>query len=92
MFLPILRYTLKEKRSAKDSSTDVYAIFLFCFFLCDFLYKSICFGYLSMQFKWIPTTFAFKKYTGCNLKTMELLDCALIGVYAVIRLNTVCEK
>ena len=42
-----------------------------------------------MQFKWVPTTFAFKKYTGCNLKTTELLDCALIGVCAVIRSNTV---
>ena len=30
-----------------------------------------------------------KKYTGCNLKTMEFLDCALIGGCAVIRLNTV---
>ena len=30
-----------------------------------------------------------KKYTGCNLKTMELLDCSLIGACAVIRLNTV---
>ena len=30
-----------------------------------------------------------KKYTGCNLKTMELHDCALIWVCAVIRLNTV---
>ena len=30
-----------------------------------------------------------KKYTGCNLKTTEWLDCALIGVYAVIRSNTV---
>ena len=29
-----------------------------------------------------------KKYTDCNLKTMELLECALIGVCAVIRLNT----
>ena len=26
-----------------------------------------------------------KKYTGCSLKTMELLDSALIGVCAVIR-------
>ena len=33
-----------------------------------------------------------KKYTGYNLKTMELLDCALIGVCAVIRSNTVCKK
>ena len=30
-----------------------------------------------------------KKYTGCNLKTTELLDCALVGVCAVIRLNMV---
>ena len=30
-----------------------------------------------------------KKYTGYNLKTMDLLDCALIGVCAVIRSNTV---
>ena len=30
-----------------------------------------------------------KNYTGCNLKTMKLLDCALIGVCVVIRLNTV---
>ena len=26
-----------------------------------------------------------KKYTGCNLKTTGFLDCALIGVCAVIR-------
>ena len=43
----------------------------------------------SMQFKWVPTTVAFKKYTGCNLNATELLDCALIGVCAVIRSNTV---
>ena len=30
-----------------------------------------------------------KKYTGCNLKTTELLDYVLIGVCAVIRSNTV---
>ena len=30
-----------------------------------------------------------KKYPGCNLKTTELLDCALIGVCAVIRSNRV---
>ena len=30
-----------------------------------------------------------KKYTCCNLKTAELFDCVLIGVCAVIRLNTV---
>ena len=30
-----------------------------------------------------------KKYTGCNLKTTEFLDCSLIGICAVIRSNTV---
>ena len=30
-----------------------------------------------------------KKYTGYNLKTTEFLDCALRGVCAVIRSNTV---
>ena len=30
------------------------------------------------------------KNTDCNLKTMALLDCALIEVCALIRLNTVC--
>ena len=30
-----------------------------------------------------------KKYTGCNLKTTELLDCVLIGVCVVIRSNMV---
>ena len=30
-----------------------------------------------------------KNYTGCNLKTTQLLDCALIGACAVIRWNTV---
>ena len=30
-----------------------------------------------------------KNYTGCNLKTTKLLDCALIGVCVVIRLNTI---
>ena len=30
-----------------------------------------------------------KKYTGCNLKTTEFLDCALIGVCVVNRSNTV---
>ena len=32
---------------------------------------------------------ADKKYTGCNLKTMELPDCVLIGICVVIKSNTV---
>ena len=30
-----------------------------------------------------------KEYSSWNLKTMELLDCVLIGVCAVLRSNTV---
>ena len=33
-----------------------------------------------------------KKYTGCNLKSTELLDCALIWVCAITWLNTVYIK
>ena len=32
------------------------------------------------------------KYTGCNLNTTELLDCAPIGVCAIIRSNMVCSR
>ena len=32
-----------------------------------------------------------KTYTGCNLKTMELFDCALIGAFVAIRSNQVYE-
>ena len=65
------------------------------FLFCDFLYKSICCGYsfeLHRQVDAIQmgtTTFAFKTYISCNLKATELLHCALIGVCAVIRSNTV---
>ena len=71
------------------------------FFSSDFLYKGICCGYsfeLHRQVDAIQiSTYNIclykeidKKYAGCNLKTTELLDCALIGVCAVIRSNTVC--
>ena len=48
----------------------------------------------SMQFKWVPTTYAFMKMLtkttlAVFLKTTESLDYMLIGVCAVIRLNTV---
>ena len=32
-----------------------------------------------------------KNYSSCNLKITELLDCALIGACAVIRLNKVAK-
>ena len=68
----------------------------FCGFFSDCLYKSICYGYsfkLHRQVEAIQmgthNICLFKQvdkmYQGCNLKTMELLDCALIRVCAVIR-------
>ena len=69
------------------------------FFFSNFIYKGICCGYsfeLHLQVNAIQMSThniclykeVKKKYTGCNLKTTEFLDCALIGVCAVIRSNT----
>ena len=72
----------------------------FCGFFSDYLYKSICYGYsfeLHRQANAIQMGThniclykeVDKKFTDSNLKTTELLDCALIGVCAVIRSNMV---
>ena len=50
-------------------------------FFSDFLYKDICCGYsfvLGTQNKCLYKEVK-KKYTGCNLKTAEFIDYALIG-------------
>ena len=68
----------------------------------DFLYKGICCGYsfeLHRQVDAIQMSThnislckeVNKRYTDCYLKTTKFLDCALIGVCAVIRSNTVCK-
>ena len=73
---------------------------MFMPFFSEFLYKSICCGYsfeLHRQVDAIQMgTHSIgiykevaKQYTSCNPKSTELLDCALIGVCAVIRSNTV---
>ena len=72
----------------------------FCGLFSDFLYKSICCGYsfelhrqvdaIQMGTHNICLYKVDKKYTGCNMKTTELLDCALIGC-VVIRSNTVIK-
>ena len=66
----------------------------------DFLYRSTCCG-CSFEFHLQVDAIQMgthniclykednKKYTVHDLKTMELLDCALVGVCAVIRSNTV---
>ena len=69
-------------------------------FFSDFLYKSICCGYpfelhrqvAAIQRGTLNICCLYKevdkKYTGCNLKITELLDCVLIGICAVIRSST----
>ena len=57
--------TLKY-RSAKDSSNDAYAISLCFLFLISFIKAYVVGTHLncvdkSMQFKWVPTTYAFLK-------------------------------
>ena len=69
------------------------------FFFLTFFIKAYVVGTHSncinkwLQFKWVPTTYAFIKKQikmhGYNLKTMELCNCALIGVCVVNRSNTV---
>ena len=85
-----------KKKSVKDLLNDVYANFF-----SDFLYKSICCGYPFELHRQVDTIQmgthnicclykeVDKKYTWCNLKTTELLSCALIGVCAVFRVNAV---
>ena len=65
-----------------------------CFF-SDFLYESICCGYPFKLHRQVDAVQigthnirlykeVNKKYTDCSLKTMELLDCVLTGVSAVL--------
>ena len=79
----------------KKDQKRTYLMMIMRFF-SDFLYKGICCGCsfeLHRQVNAIQMSThniclykeVKKKYTGCNLKTMEFLDCALTGVCAVIR-------
>ena len=81
-------------------STKGTYLMMFKRFLSDFLYKSICCGYPFELHRFVDAIQmgthniclykeVDKKYAGCNLKTTELLDCALIGICAVLRSNTV---
>ena len=70
---------LPTKRSAKDKLNDAYVMFLcLCFLFLVFFIKSYivgihlnCIDKSMQQHKWVPTTYAFIKYPGCNLKTTE---------------------
>ena len=83
-----------KKRSTNDLFDDIYAIFF-----SEFLYKSTCCGY---SFEVHPEVDAIQmgthniclyreidKSTLAVIWNLELLDCVLIGVWAVIRSNTV---
>ena len=70
------------------------------FFFSDFLYKGIICGYSFELYRQVNAiqmrihNICFykkvnKMYTGCNMKTTEFHECALIGVCAVIRSNMV---
>ena len=85
-----------NKRSEKDLFDDVYAIFF-----SDSLYTSTCCGYsfelhrqvdaIQMGSHNICLQKRRRQKIHCNLKTTKLLDCALIGVCAVNRTNTVIQ-
>ena len=81
--------SIYTKAALKKDQRRTYQMMLtqcFLFLFSDFLNKSICCGYsfeLHRQVDTIqmgPHNICLyridKKYTGCNLKTMELLDCA----------------
>ena len=67
-------------------------MFMRSFFFC-FLHESLCCGYSDAIQMGTHNKCLYKevdeKYTGCNMKTPKLLDCALIGLCVVIRPNTV---
>ena len=89
-----------EQSSGELTSQKRPCLMIIMRFFSNFIYKGICCGYsfeLHRQVDAIQMSthnICFykevkKKYTGCNLKNTEFLDCALIGVCAVIRSNTV---
>ena len=97
------RSNLKKKDQQRTNLMVLMRCFFFVFFFSDFLDKSICCGYSFELHRHVDAIQmdthniclykeVDKKYTGCNLKTTESLDSVLIGVYVVIRLNTVITK
>ena len=98
MYLLILRVHF-EKRSAKDILMRCLYVVLFLIFFVKAYVVGTHLIELHQQIDAIQMgTYNIclykvdKKYTGCNLKTTELLHYALIGVCAVIRSNTACRK
>ena len=70
---------------------DTHAIFFLTFFIKAYVVgtlwiASTCWGN-SDEYQQRVFIKKYKEVHWCNLKTTKLLDCALIGAYAVIRLN-----
>ena len=83
----------KKEISTEELSNDAYAMFLCVCFFSDFLYNAYVVGThlncIDKTHNICPYREVDKKYTGCNMKTTELLDCVLIRVCAVIKSNIV---
>ena len=86
-----------------DQQRTYLMMLLRCVSVFSSLYKGICCGYPFELHQLVDAIQmgihniclykeTDKKYTGCNLKTIESLACALIGVCDVIRSNTVLLK
>ena len=99
MYLPILKVHLKKKKKKLWRTYQIMLMRCFCMlFLSDFYYKAYVVGThlncidKSMQFKWVPTIYAFiKKQTKITVAVIwRLRNCltVLIGAWAVIRSNT----
>ena len=74
----------------KKDQKRTYLMMIMRFSFLIFLIKAYAIDAIHMN---IHKTCLYKEvdknYTGCNLKTTKLPDCALIGVCGVIRSNTV---
>ena len=97
MYLPILRVHFKKKKKKKKIRKGLINVFFVCFFLLFFFLIFFIKAYVvGTHLNCIIKSHNIclyketdKKSTGCNLKTMELLDCEFIWVCLVFRLNTV---
>ena len=97
----VIKYVSTYTKGTLKSQRKTYLMMPMWFFFSDFLYKRIIYCGFSFELHQQVDAIQIgthnicfykevdKKYTGCNLKTTELLDCALIGVCALIRSNTV---
>ena len=71
----------------KTDQKKTYLMMIMRYFLIFFI-KACCEYSFELHLNCLYKE-ADKKYTACNLKTTELLDCVLVGVCVVIRSNMV---